>query len=208
MKRRDGRGGIALLLSLLLALQLCLTPMAVLAEDQQYEDGTELLEIEYTVDGFDVEYDGTPHSIKLNVKTSGVTVYYATDDNLEFSPTNPTFTEPGMYTIFYILTKNGYQTADGSVTAEIRAIDISSEVKSKLPSSFSYTGKPVSFSLPTDKIKEWAVTYGNGDGLSWDAPVNPGSYTVTISGESEDGRYRASFSHSFTIVEVAEDMER
>ena len=201
MKRRDGRSGIALLLSLLLALQLCLTPMAVLAEDDSYDDGTELLEIKFSVTYLEVDYDGKPHTIGLSVETPDVNVSYSIGKEGPYSTTRPTFTDPGSHIVYFKLDKAGYKSDAGSAELVIRAIDISSEVKSKLPSSFPYTGKPVSFNLPTDKIQNWEVLYGNGDGLSSSAPSAPGSYTVNISGESEDGRYRASFSHSFTIVE-------
>ena len=157
-------------------------------------------EIEYSVEGFDVDYDGKPHSISLTVSTEGVTVSYATAYEGPYGETNPSFTEAGMYVVYYKLEKQGYKSEEGSVTSEIHAIDISDDVKATLPGSFTCTGAPVQFNLPTDKIQEWSVEYCQGDLSLESAPSTPGSYTATISGES--GNYRASISHSFTIVEA------
>ena len=156
-------------------------------------------EIEYSVEGFDVDYDGKPHSISLTVRTDGVSVRYATAYEGPYGETNPSFTEAGMYVVYYRLEKQGYKSEEGSVTVEIHAIDISDDVKATLPGSFTCTGAPVQFNLPTDKIQEWSVEYYQGDLSLESAPSVPGSYTATISGES--GNYRASISHSFTIVE-------
>ena len=157
-------------------------------------------EIEYSVEGFDVDYDGKPHSISLTVSTEGVTVSYATSYEGPYGETNPSFTEAGMYVVYYRLERQGYKSEEGSVTVEIHAIDISDDVKATLPGSFTCTGAPVQFNLPTDKIQEWSVEYYQGDLCLESAPSVPGSYTATISGES--GNYRASISHSFTIVEA------
>ena len=156
-------------------------------------------EIDYRVDGFDVAYDGLPHSISLTVRTDGVSVRYATAYEGPYSETNPSFTETNTYVVYYRLEKQGYKSEEGSVTVEIHALDISEEVKATLPGSFTCTGAPVQFDLPTDKVQEWSVEYCQGDLSLESAPSAPGSYTATISGES--GNYRASISHSFTIVE-------
>ena len=157
-------------------------------------------EIDYSVEGFDVAYDSLPHSISLTVRTDGVSVRYATAYEGPYSETNPSFTESNMYVVYYRLEKQGYKSEEGSVTVEIHALDISDEVKATLPGSFTCTGAPVQFDLPTDKVHEWSVEYCQGDLSLESAPSAPGSYTATISGES--GNYRASISHSFTIVET------
>ncbi|MGN8755792.1 hypothetical protein [Blautia sp. HCP3S3_C4] len=207
MKKYNRRTGIALLLCLVLSLQMCLPPSAALAEEGGNQDGaTEILpEIDYSVSGFDVEYDGQPHSITLTVNTPDVTVSYATSDAGSYSGTNPSFTEVGSYMVFFRLEKQGYQSEEGSVGVEINPIDISNQVIAGLKSSYAYTGSPVQFDLPYDKIKEWSIVYVNSDGVPLDTPSDPGSYTVNISGEG--GVYRAYVSHTFTIVEGKEEIQ-
>ena len=88
---------------------------------------------------------------------------YATAYEGPYGETNPSFTEAGMYVVYYRLEKQGYKSEEGSVTVEIHAIDISDDVKATLPGSFTCTGAPVQFNLPTDKIQEWSVEYYQGD---------------------------------------------
>ena len=126
--------------------------------------------INYDVEGFDVEYDGEPHSISLDIRTEGVKVTYATSEDGPYREKNPEFIAIGQYTVFYMLEKSGYYTEEGAVTVEIKPIDISSEIEAALPSVFTWTGKPVQFNPPTDKIKEWSIVYRLGDGYLDSAP--------------------------------------
>lgn len=73
MKKHDRRTGIALLMCLLLSLQMCLPPSAVLAVDNGNQDGvTEpLQEITYTASGYSGEYDGNLHSISVSAPEGG-----------------------------------------------------------------------------------------------------------------------------------------
>ena len=108
MKRRDGRSGIALLLSLLLALQLCLTPMAVLAEDSSYDDGIRIT-------GYSGTYDGKAHSITVTIPaSSGLTVTYAYPaDSGDYRSTNPTFINAGTYKVAYRIEKGDEISKEG-----------------------------------------------------------------------------------------------
>ena len=207
MKKHNRRTGIALLLCLVLSLQMCLPPSAALAEEGGNQDGaTEVLpEIDYSVGGYDGTYDGQPHSITLTVSTPGVTVSYASSEDSTYTSANPSFTEVGSYMVYYRLEKEGYRSEDGSVGVQINPVDISDQVRAGLKSSYVYTGSPVQFDLPYDKIKEWSIVYVNSDGVPLDTPSDPGSYTVNISGEG--GVYRAYVSHTFTIVEGKEEIQ-
>ena len=207
MKKHNRRTGIALLLCLVLSLQMCLPPSAALAEEGGNQDGaTEVLpEIDYSVGGYDGTYDGQPHSITLTVSTPGVTVSYASSEDSTYTSANPSFTEVGSYMVYFRLEKEGYQSEEGSVGVQINPVNISEQVRAGLKSSYAYTGSPVQFDLPYDKIKEWSIVYVNSDGVPLDTPVDPGSYTVNISGEG--GSYYANVNHTFTIVKVKEEIQ-
>ena len=105
MKKHNRRTGIALLLCLVLSLQMCLPPSAVLAEENGNQDGAteELPEIDYSVGDYDGTYDGQPHSITLTVSTPDVTVSYASSENSTYTAANPSFTEVGSYTVYFRL---------------------------------------------------------------------------------------------------------
>ena len=60
---------------------------------------TELGRIEYTVSDYSGYYDGEAHTIDL-VAAEGVSVTYATSEDGEYSAMLPSFTEPGMYTVW------------------------------------------------------------------------------------------------------------
>lgn len=126
MKKYNRRTGIALLLCLVLSLQMCLPPSAVLAEENGNQDGaTEVLpEIDYSVSGYEGVYDGNPHSISVSAP-EGASVSYATSYEGPYSGTNPSFTEVGSHMVYFRLEKQGYKSEEGSVGVEINPIDIS-----------------------------------------------------------------------------------
>ena len=160
-------------------------------------------EIDYEVTYLEVDYDGQAHAAGLNVLTDGVTISYSMEENGTYSSTEPTFTNPGSYMVYFRLEKHGYTTETGSAELVIRAIDISDEVEATLPDSFAYTGEPVHFDLPTDKIKEWSVEYWLGDGNLPGPPSEPDDkYYLRASGESDV--YCAYVFHKFSIVEYAD----
>ena len=165
---------------LVLCLLTTMPPAAVLAEDGSTPDDfvDELLEIEYSVSGFNGPYDGNPHSISLNVGTSGVTVLYTDPVNGGYSETNPTFTEIGTYTVQFLLKKEGYMSAEGSATVTIAKGQIDYSVEGF---DVEYDGQPHSIAL-TVRTPDVSVSYAT----SADGPYssqNPaftdvGMYTV------------------------------
>ena len=163
-------------------------------------------EIDYEVTYLEVDYDSQAHAAGLNVLTDGVTISYSMEENGTYSSTEPTFTNPGSYMVYFRLEKHGYTTETGSAELVIRAIDISDEVEATLPASFAYTGEPVHFDLPTDKIKEWSVEYWLGDGNLPEPPSEPSDkYYLRASGESDI--YCAYVYHEFSIVEYADEID-
>ena len=56
-------------------------------------------QINYSASGYNGVYDGTAHSITVNVITEGASVAYATSLDSEYSATNPTFTDAGEYPV-------------------------------------------------------------------------------------------------------------
>ena len=64
-----------------------------------------------TANGYNGVYDGKAHSI--TVTSSGATIKYSTDGTT-YGTTNPTYTNVGTYTVYYEVSKTGYQTQSGS----------------------------------------------------------------------------------------------
>ena len=71
--------------------------------------------------GFEGAYDGKAHSITVTVTTpaEGAVVKYGTTEGTYDLTENPTYTEAGTYTVYYQVTKDGYETTTGSATVKI-----------------------------------------------------------------------------------------
>ena len=76
-----------------------------------------------SADNVEVDYDGQPHSIDVQVTTptSGSTIEYRTDSTEEWTSTNPTVTDvtDEAVTVYYRVSAPGYTAATGSATVTI-----------------------------------------------------------------------------------------
>ena len=140
---------------LVLCLLVTSLPMAVLAEDGAVssgsnEDGaTSGEQIVYSVNSYSGAYDGEAHSISLNVTTPDVQVYYAAGSS-EYSTTLPTFTDPGTYTVSFMLVKDNYETVASSATVTISKAEIQYTISGFSGTdeySVEYDGQPHAISL-------------------------------------------------------------
>ena len=71
-------------------------------------------------------YDGAAHSITVTVSNGGTVTYSETDAGT-YSATNPAYTNAGTYTVYYKVTRTGYNDAVGSakVTITQKAVGLS-----------------------------------------------------------------------------------
>ena len=75
--------------------------------------------IQYTMSDYSGIYDGQPHSISLTgLVPDDATVTYSTDGTT-FDAANPSFTNVGTYTVYYSISKDNYNTSNGSKTVTI-----------------------------------------------------------------------------------------
>ena len=115
-------------------LQLCdVKEMALPAADVTVASGAVLDEhgpavdhdplVEATLTGFDIIADGQPHGPVLTVTepTSGYQVEWSVDGGA-YVPTRPTFTAPGVHTVFCRVSATGYMARKLRTTVAIRAI--------------------------------------------------------------------------------------
>ena len=130
--------------------------------------------------GYNGYYDGKAHTIALNIATEGVTATFATSEDSAYTATQPSFTEPGEYTVWFRLEKEGYETKYDFGVVEIRQADIEYSVKGY---TGQYDGKPHSISLDV-KTPGAAVTY---------ATSRDGTYTAKMPGFTEPGEYTVWF---------------
>ena len=73
-----------------------------------------------TATGYSGTYDTAAHGITLTVTApSGATVKYGTTEGTYNLTDNPTYTDAGIYTVYYEVTKDNYNTVSGSATVTI-----------------------------------------------------------------------------------------
>ena len=157
-------------------------------------------EISYSASDFYGFYDGQPHSISVNVTSpADATVYYAYPASGEYSVINPEFTDAGNYRVAYWIERQHYETETGVATVAIEKADVTDAVEATLPTSFPYTGSPVSFSPSCDGISSWEISYSNPDGPLDAAPSMPGTYGVKIIGNGRNHVVNI-WNHNFTIL--------
>ena len=93
-------------------------------------DATSMGTIQYTSTGYEGTYDGQGHGITVEVTDpSDVTITYSTD-GINYSETNPTFTDANIdengngVTVYYKIEKDDYTTITGSQTIKIAKREI------------------------------------------------------------------------------------
>ena len=149
-----------------------------------------------TAEDYTVTYDGKAHGITL----SGIeeaTVTYGTEAGKYELTVNPTYTEKGIYTVYYKVEKANYDTVTGEATVTITAKDIAStDVKVTLDrESFVFDG--------TAKLPEITIhdeTVGKDLVLNTDYTfvcennITVGTKTITFTGkENYTGTRTATF---------------
>lgn len=73
----------------------------------------------YTATDYSTTYDGQPHSISVSVANpEGTAATYSTD-GVTYGSDNPSFSNEGMHTVYYRITKDNYTTIEGSKTVTI-----------------------------------------------------------------------------------------
>ncbi len=110
--------------------------------------------------GFQGEYDGNPHSIRVKAD-EGATIRYGTKAGEYTTTVCPTYVNAGKYTIYYEVTKTGYTTKSGSKNVQISRKKIE---KIEFPVAGTITYGEC---LGTSSLSGGSVQYGR---FSWESP--------------------------------------
>ena len=117
-------------------------------------------------------YDGKAHGITVNVTSpSDATVKYGTTAGSYTETSSPTYTNAGVYTVYYEVTKDNYNTATGSATVVI----------SKAAGTISFKSATVEKLNSDSAFKEEASLTGDGTISGYSSSV-PGVATVAADG--------------------------
>ena len=139
-------------------------------------------EMKVSADGYTGTYDGQAYGITVNVTepadsaASNVKVVYGTKDTdgkITYSENPVTYKDAGEYTVYYKVTADNYEDAEGSAVVKIAPKTVSLVWSD---TEFTYDGKA---HKPTAKVNEKDI-------------ISPDSVEVTVSGEqTKAGSYTA-----------------
>ncbi|MDE6200302.1 MAG: hypothetical protein K2M47_00265 [Clostridiales bacterium] len=138
-----------------------------------------------------IVYDGMPHSITVTNTLTTDSVLYSTDGK-NYSETQPTYTLPGDYTIYFKVNRSGYKEFSSSAVVSISPCVLNDVSAQNI--SVTYDGQPHTVTidglLPSD-----FVLYST-DGLSFSSKIPSftkiGEYTIYYSVERDYGYYKSS----------------
>ena len=147
--------------------------------------------------GYKGEYDGKAHGINVTVTTpkTGYTVKYGEKEGT-YDKDSLTYTDAGVYTVYYKVTAKNYVAVTGSAKVEITAKDDRLTIElGKSEYTYNGEGKRPSVTVKYDgkvvPATEYKVTYSNNK--------HAGTAKVTISDVS-GGQYTVSGNKTFTIL--------
>lgn len=141
-----------------------------------------------TAAGYTGEYDKKGHEITIELRDAavGANVRYRKDDS-SYSYENPQFTQVGTYTVYYIVSKKGYEEVKGSETVTINPISLKEDNVLVLSSYNVYSGneiEPEIFVYYNNKELNRNIDYEvTGDTTGTEV----GSYCLTVSGKGDFG---------------------
>ena len=97
----------------------------------------------------DIQYDGTPRTYGVTVDDKDAEITYSTDKNTNYTSEKPTFTEPGVYTVYYKVTKPGVRTVYGSYKVTIKKTKNENETSTDTVKSETVLEETTSYQTPT-----------------------------------------------------------
>ena len=92
-----------------------------------------------TATGYEGNYDGNAHSITVSAP-DGATVKYGEEEGSYTLTDNPSYINVGTYTVYYEVSKAGYNSVSGSATVKINPIDASITTAPKIKDILVYSG--------------------------------------------------------------------
>ncbi len=145
--------------------------------------------LEYGSNGYEGAYDGNSHGI--TVTSSGATITYSTD-GINYSSISPQYTNAGVYTVYYRITRKGYVTVENSenikITKANNILNLSSNSGTyTYPNSGTFniasnpSGEKLSCTTSNKNVAECTIS---GNTVTVKPGTTKGSATLTITSEA------------------------
>jgi len=152
-----------------------------------------------TASGYTGIYDSNRHGITVNAPT-GATVKYGTAPESCTQTASPTYTDVGVYTVYYQVTKNNYNRKTGSAQVIINARSISGATVTLGGTSLTYNGSEQTQGISTVTVNGKTLTAETDYTVSGNKGTNAKTYTMTLTGK---GNYTGTETADFTIAPKA-----
>ena len=123
-----------------------------------------------SVTGYSGTYDGAAHGISVSASPTGCDIKYSSDGTNYNLTSSPTYTNAGTYTVYYKITKAGYNTVSGSKPVVINK------------ANNTLTISPTSGSITAPNTTTFTVTKNTSGGSLSVGTSNSNVATATISG--------------------------
>ena len=187
-----------------LAAQGITTITATTARTDRYEAGSAsyLLTVvgdgalTYTAQSYTGVYDGQPHSITVTADDPDATVTYSESAAGTFTDTNPAYTDAGVHTVYFRVSKTGSTTVTGSAVVAITPATLTDAVVAE-GGTYDGTAKtPAVSGVVADALT--GLVEGRDYKLSYSNNVNAGTGTVTVTGINN---FTGELTREFTIAQ-------
>ena len=133
-------------------------------------------DMEVTATGYADTYDGSAHSITVTAP-SGATIKYGTTAGSYTLTANPTYTDVGTYTVYYEVSKENYNSVEGSATVEITKADM--EVTATgYAGTYDGSAHGITVTAPTGATIKYGTTKGSYTQTANPTYTDAGTYTV------------------------------
>lgn len=152
-----------------------------------------------TASGYTGAYDAAAHGITVNAP-AGATVKYGTAPESCTQTASPTYTDVGVYTVYYQVTKNNYNRKMGSAQVTINARSISDAAVTLSGTSLTYNGSEQTKGISTVTVNGRTLTSGTDYTVSGNKGTAAKTYTMTLTGK---GNYTGTKTADFTIAPKA-----
>ncbi len=149
--------------------------------------------------GFTGPYDGAAHGITVTAPSGAVVTYGESAGNCTLA-SGPAYTDVGVYTVYYQVTKTNYNTVTGSAKVSIGKCDISSAAVTLDSAALTYNGSEQTKEVASVEVNGRTLTAGTDYTVSGNKGTDQGSYTITLTG---NGNYTGTKKVTFTIAAKA-----
>lgn len=148
-------------------------------------------EIKYTAEGYNMPYDGDPHTISVTVtEPTDADITYSETEDGTYTATAPTLTDVGSKTVWFKIMADNYTEVTASKTITITEAEITFEISAN--AAVTYNGDSHVSASVTSKLPEDATVAYTCKGQSYtdipsftDAGTYEVSYTVTRANYTE-----------------------